>query len=111
MVRYRPLQDVHGAGSADMVMQRPEDASGLDGYLSHPKLAPSHALELGAEVDGSEKLHRDASRLRHRLMLTHRPILLKPLLGQRAVDAVDDEGDFVVPLGVVSGKHVVAEVV
>src|SRR5919112_5140797 len=51
MVGDRPLQYVDDARSAFMVVNRAEDASGLDGHHTHPELAPRHALDLGAEVN------------------------------------------------------------
>src|SRR3954470_18924301 len=54
MVGDRSLHCVDGARSAFMVVHRAEDASGLDGDHTHPKLAPRHALDLGAKVDRCE---------------------------------------------------------
>src|SRR5512139_2877830 len=51
MVGDRPLQDVDGAWSAFMVVNRAEDAPRLDGHDTHSKLAPRHALDLRAKVN------------------------------------------------------------
>src|SRR5574340_1060977 len=50
MVSDRSLQYVDGAWSAFMVVNRPEDASRLEGHHTHSKLAPCHALDLRAKV-------------------------------------------------------------
>jgi hypothetical protein len=34
-----------------MVVNRPEDAAGLDGHHTHSELAPGHALDLRAKVN------------------------------------------------------------
>jgi hypothetical protein len=34
-----------------VVVNRAEDSSRLDRHHSHPKLAPFHALDLGAEIN------------------------------------------------------------
>jgi hypothetical protein len=34
-----------------MVVNRAEDAPGLDGHHAHAKLAPCHALDLGTQVN------------------------------------------------------------
>jgi hypothetical protein len=51
MVSDRSLQDVDGAWSAFMVVNRAEDASRLDGHHTHSKLAPCHALDLTGKVN------------------------------------------------------------
>jgi hypothetical protein len=51
MVGDRSLQDVDGAWSAFVVVDRAEDASRLEGHQTHPKLAPRHTLDLRAKVD------------------------------------------------------------
>jgi hypothetical protein len=42
------LQDVDGARSASMVMDRAEDAARLDCHHPHAQVAPCHALDLRA---------------------------------------------------------------
>ena len=54
MVGDRSLQDVDGAGSALVVVERAEDAAGFDRHQAHPQLAPGQALDLGAQVDRRE---------------------------------------------------------
>src|SRR2546421_3913217 len=49
MVSDRSLQYVDDAWSVSMVVNGTEDASRLDGHLTHPKLAPCHALDLRAK--------------------------------------------------------------
>jgi hypothetical protein len=51
MVSDRSLQDVDGAWSVFMVVNRAEDASRLDGHHTHSKLAPCHAFDLRAKVN------------------------------------------------------------
>ena len=51
MVGDRSFQDVDDAWSVLMVVDRAEDASGLDGHHTHSKLAPCHALDLRAKVN------------------------------------------------------------
>src|SRR5574342_870514 len=62
MVGDRSLQDVDDAWSVLVVVNRAEDASGLDGHHAHSKLAPCHALDLGAEVDRRQQLRCDTPR-------------------------------------------------
>src|SRR5437588_11656450 len=50
MVGDRSLQDVNGAWSALVVVNRAEDASRLEGHLTHSKLTPRHALDLRTEI-------------------------------------------------------------
>jgi hypothetical protein len=52
MVGDRPLQYVDRAWSVFVVVHRPEDASRLDGHHTHAKLAPGHALDLRAKING-----------------------------------------------------------
>src|SRR5512147_644947 len=52
MVGDRSLQYVDGARSVYVVVNRAEHAARLDGHHAHAKLAPGHALDLRAEVDG-----------------------------------------------------------
>jgi hypothetical protein len=59
MVGDRSLQHVDGSRSALVVMNWAEHASRLDGHHSHPKLTPFHALDLGAEINCGQELHRD----------------------------------------------------
>src|SRR5450759_4974905 len=75
MVSDRSLQDVDGARSALVVVNRSEDASGLDGHETHSKLAPFHALDLAGKVNRCQHLHRDTFRLRCRLFVAHRGLL------------------------------------
>jgi hypothetical protein len=51
MVSDRSLQDVDRAGPAYVVVNRAEDAAGLDGHHSSSKLASFHALDLGGKVN------------------------------------------------------------
>ena len=51
MISDRSLQDVDHAWSVDMVMNRAEDGSRLEGEHPHSKLAPCHALDLRAKVN------------------------------------------------------------
>src|SRR5512143_3387467 len=51
MVSDRSLQYVDGAWSVFMVVNRAEDPSRFDSHHSHSKLAPRHALDLGAKVN------------------------------------------------------------
>jgi hypothetical protein len=51
MVSDRSLQDINGAGSALVVVNRAEDASRLEGHHARSKLAPDHALDLWAKVN------------------------------------------------------------
>src|SRR5947209_18305865 len=67
VVGDRSLQYVDGAWSAFMVVNRAEDASGLDGHHTHSKLAPCHPLDLRAKVDRCKYLRRDTFRLGCRL--------------------------------------------
>src|SRR5450759_2288260 len=75
MVSDRSLQDVHGARSAFVVVNRAEDASRLDGHHTHSKLAPLHALDLRAKVNRCKQLHRNTLRLRCHLFVAHRALL------------------------------------
>jgi len=75
MVGDRSLQDVDGAWSAFMVVNRAEDAARLDGHQTHTKLAPCHALDLRAQVDRRKQLHRNTLRLRRHLFVAHRALL------------------------------------
>src|SRR6185312_15164290 len=75
MVRDRSLEDVDDAWSVLMVVNRAEDASGLDGHHAHAKLAPCHALDLRAKVDRCQYLRRDTFRLGCRLLVGHRALL------------------------------------
>jgi len=54
MVGDRSLQDVNGAWSVYMVVNRAEDPSRLDGHHTHSKLAPLHAFDLRAEINRCE---------------------------------------------------------
>jgi hypothetical protein len=51
MISDRSLQYVDDAWSVFMVVNRAEDASGLDSHHAHTKLAPCHALDLRAKVN------------------------------------------------------------
>src|SRR5512139_2495314 len=51
MVSDRSLQYVDCAWSVLMVVNRAENTSRLDGYHTHSKLAPCHALDLWAKVN------------------------------------------------------------
>src|SRR5580765_3856460 len=51
MVSDRSLQYVDDAWSVFVVVNRAEDASGLDGHHTHSKLAPCHALDLETKVN------------------------------------------------------------
>ena len=62
MVGDHALQDVHGSRPANVVVNRAEDASGLDGHHPHAKLPAVHALDLGAKVDRGKDLHRNTLR-------------------------------------------------
>src|SRR5579862_525646 len=75
MVGDRSLQDVDDAWSAFMVVNRAEDSSRLDRHHSHSKLAPCHALELRAKVNGCKQLRPNTLRLRCRLFVAHRALL------------------------------------
>src|SRR5665647_2291411 len=75
MVSDRSLQYVDGAWSVFMVVNRAEDASGLDGHHTHSKLAPCHALDLRAKVNRCKQLNRDTFRLRCHLFVAHRALL------------------------------------
>src|SRR5512139_3648346 len=83
MVSDRSLQDVDGAWSAFMVVNRAKDASRLDGHHTHSKLAPCHALDLRAKVNRCKQLHRNTFRLRCHLFVAHR-VLLSVLPGPNA---------------------------
>src|SRR5512139_1770117 len=72
LVSDRSLQYVDDAWSVFMVVQRAEDAFRLDGHQTHSKLAPCHALDLGAKVDRCKQLHRDPLRLGCLLFVAHR---------------------------------------
>ena len=50
VVSDRSLQYVDGAWSALMIVNRPEDAPGLDRQHAHPQLTARHAFDLGAKV-------------------------------------------------------------
>ena len=71
MIGDRPLQHVDDPRSAQVVVHRAEDASRLDGHHAHAELAAFHALDLGAEIDRVQQLHRDTPRLRYDLFITH----------------------------------------
>jgi hypothetical protein len=51
MVSDRSLDYVDDAWSVFVVVNRAEDASGLDGHHPHSKFAPCHALDLRAKVN------------------------------------------------------------
>jgi len=72
MVGDHSLQDVHRAWSALVVVDRAEDASGLDGHHPHSKLVPFHTLDLAGKFDRCQHLHRDTLRLsRCHLLVAH----------------------------------------
>src|SRR5512138_623786 len=75
MVGDRSLQYVDGAWSVSMVVNRAEDASRVDGHHTHSKLAPCHALDLGAEVNRCKQLDRNTLRLGCDLFVAHRALL------------------------------------
>src|SRR5512135_1388293 len=54
MVSDRSFQYVDGAWPVFMVVNRAEDASSREGHHTHSKLAPCHALDLGAKVNRCE---------------------------------------------------------
>jgi hypothetical protein len=58
-----------------VVVNRAEDASGLDRHEAHPKLPPRHALDLPAEVEGREELLRHALRLGSSLIVAQGALL------------------------------------
>src|SRR6476619_6044686 len=64
MVSDRSLQDIDGAWSVFIVVNRAEDASRLDGHHTHSKLAACHALDLRAKVNRCKQLHRHTWSLR-----------------------------------------------
>src|SRR5215213_7707405 len=100
MVSDRSLQYVDDAWSVFMVVNRAEDASGLDGRHTHSKLAPCHALNLRAKVNRCKELRRNTFRLRCRVFVAHRALLsVLPF-----ADAVD-EGPSVVVAVPAEGLH------
>jgi len=85
MVGDRSLQDVDDAGPVLVVVHRAEDASGRDGHQAHAKLAPGHALDLGAEVDRPEQRHRNTVRSGRHPFVAHR--VLRSVLPGAGVEA------------------------
>ena len=75
MVSDRTLQYVDDAWFVFMVVNRAEDASGLDGHYSHAKLAPHHATNLRAKVNRCQELYRNSFRLMCHLFIAHRALL------------------------------------
>src|SRR4051794_19125983 len=75
MVSDRSLQYVDDAWSVFVIVNRTEDASGLDGHHTHTKLPPCHAFDLRAKVNRCQQLRRDTSRLRCLPVVLH-PALL-----------------------------------
>lgn len=51
MIGDRSLKDVDEARPVPVVVNRAEDAAGLDGHHAHAKFAPGHALDLRSQVD------------------------------------------------------------
>src|SRR5215217_6467960 len=75
MVSDRSLQYVDDAWSAFLVVHRAEDAPRLDGHHPHSKLAPCHALDLGARVNRCKYLRGNTFGRRCRLFVAHRALL------------------------------------
>src|SRR5665647_1551813 len=72
MVGDGALQDPHQAGPAFVVVNWPEDTTGLDGHLPHPQLEALQALDLASQVDRAEELYGDTPRLGCHAFVAHR---------------------------------------